>query len=272
MTLSIITINYNNHDGLQRTINSVLCQTWKDYEWIIIDGGSTDGSKELIEQYQEHFTYWCSEPDSGVYNAMNKGIAKARGEYMNFMNSGDVFNAPDVLGEVFKTPFCSDVAYGDNYFLKDDQSFLVKAPSTVTLDFFWSNNICHQAMFIRSSVLKTEGYDESYQIYGDWAKWLEICYQGASFHYIPIVVCKFDGNDGLSRRRTEQMQYEYKRFHELIPPQIQEVIERLHRFQQYPLMIQAKDLMEERLLYARCINIGIAATKFLRSSLNFFHL
>ena len=78
MKLSIITINYNNKAGLQKTIDSVVAQTWRDFEWIIIDGGSTDGSKELIEQYQQHFAYWCSEPDKGVYNAMNKGIDKAK--------------------------------------------------------------------------------------------------------------------------------------------------------------------------------------------------
>ena len=91
MKLSIITINYNNCDGLQKTIDSVIAQTWRDFEWIVIDGGSTDGSKELLEQYKEHFSYWCSEPDKGIYNAMNKGIAKANGDYLNFMNSGDAF-------------------------------------------------------------------------------------------------------------------------------------------------------------------------------------
>ena len=84
MKLSIITINYNNKAGLQRTIDSVICQTCKDFEWIVIDGGSTDGSKQLIEQYQSHFAYWCSEPDNGVYHAMNKGITHAKGEYLLF--------------------------------------------------------------------------------------------------------------------------------------------------------------------------------------------
>lgn len=79
MKLSIITINYNNREGLKKTIESVLSQTFTDYEYIIIDGGSTDGSRELIEQYQSHLSFWCSEPDKGIYNAMNKGIAKARG-------------------------------------------------------------------------------------------------------------------------------------------------------------------------------------------------
>ena len=85
MKLSIITINYNNKEGLQRTIDSVIGQTWHDFEWIIIDGGSKDGSKELIEQYQQYFAYWCSEPDKGVYNAMNKGIKHAQGEYLLFL-------------------------------------------------------------------------------------------------------------------------------------------------------------------------------------------
>ena len=82
--LSIITINYNNKDGLQRTIESVLSQTCTDFEWIIIDGGSTDGSKELIEQYADNIAYWVSEPDNGVYNAMNKGIKVAGGGIVCF--------------------------------------------------------------------------------------------------------------------------------------------------------------------------------------------
>ena len=112
MKLSIITINYNNKAGLQKTIDSVICQTWKDYEWIIIDGGSTDGSKELIEQYQQYFAYWCSEPDKGVYNAMNKGITKAKGEYLNFMNSGDCFVCDSTLMDVFFKEISADIVAG----------------------------------------------------------------------------------------------------------------------------------------------------------------
>ena len=88
MKLSIITVNLNNRDGLQRTIDSVVSQTFTDYEWIVIDGGSTDGSRELIGQHQDRFAYWCSEPDKGIYNAMNKGIAHAKGEWLQFLNSG----------------------------------------------------------------------------------------------------------------------------------------------------------------------------------------
>ena len=82
MKLSVITINYNNRDGLKKTIESVVNQTYKDFEYIIIDGGSTDGSVEVLKEYSDKIDYWVSEPDKGIYNAMNKGIDIAKGEYV----------------------------------------------------------------------------------------------------------------------------------------------------------------------------------------------
>src|SRR5688572_27521016 len=95
--ISIITINYNNLDGLKRTVDSVVNQTWQEFEYIVIDGGSTDGSGAYIESKSKHFHYWVSEPDKGIYNAMNKGIVKATGEYLLFLNSGDHFFNDTVL-------------------------------------------------------------------------------------------------------------------------------------------------------------------------------
>ena len=89
MKLSIITINYNNQEGLKKTIESVVSQTMRDFEWIVIDGGSTDGGKEIIEQNKQCLDYWCSEPDKGIYHAMNKGIRASHGDYLMFLNSGD---------------------------------------------------------------------------------------------------------------------------------------------------------------------------------------
>ena len=89
MKLSIVTINYNDAIGLERTIQSVITQTFKDFEYIIIDGNSTDGSKEIIKKYSEKIQVAISEPDTGIYNAMNKGAALAKGEYLLFLNSGD---------------------------------------------------------------------------------------------------------------------------------------------------------------------------------------
>ena len=88
MKYSIITVNYNNRDGLRATIESVVNQTYRDYEFIVIDGGSTDGSTDVLKEFDDKITYWVSEPDKGIYNGMNKGIAKATGDYLNFMNSG----------------------------------------------------------------------------------------------------------------------------------------------------------------------------------------
>src|SRR5690348_17657794 len=100
--LSIITINLNNVKGLQKTMESVFAQTFTDYEYIIIDGGSTDGSVSEIKKHQNKLVYWISENDKGIYNAMNKGIVKANGEYILFMNSGDYLYTDNTIKEVFQ--------------------------------------------------------------------------------------------------------------------------------------------------------------------------
>ncbi|WP_291275238.1 glycosyltransferase, partial [Flavobacterium sp.] len=98
--ISVITVNYNNDNGLKKTIESVINQTYKNFEFIIIDGGSTDQSSEIIKNYQDKINYWVSEPDKGVYSAMNKGIKVANGDFLIFMNSGDVFINENVLQNV----------------------------------------------------------------------------------------------------------------------------------------------------------------------------
>ena len=113
MTLSIITINFNNVAGLKRTVDSVLHQTADDFEYIIIDGASTDGSREFIESCSSKLAYWVSEKDNGVYHAMNKGIGHARGDYLLFLNSGDYLNDAEVLARVFNRPLQEDIIYGD---------------------------------------------------------------------------------------------------------------------------------------------------------------
>lgn len=89
MKLSIITINYNNREGLRKTIESVVAQTTREFEYIVIDGGSTDGSVDVIKEFSDYIDYWVSEPDKGIYNAMNKGVKVAHGDYCQFLNSGD---------------------------------------------------------------------------------------------------------------------------------------------------------------------------------------
>ena len=192
MLFSIITINYNNKKGLQKTIESVISQTCRAFEWIIIDGGSSDGSKELIERYQDQIVYWCSESDKGIYNAMNKGIAHAEGDYLIFMNSGDCFYEPSTLEKVSHTVLADDIIYGDAMRMNEESEVIWHSPHHIEKGFFYSGNICHQAMFIRTSLLKEEGYDESYELYGDRARWLKIANDGGTFNHIPIIVCSYE--------------------------------------------------------------------------------
>ena len=193
MKCSIITINYNNYDGLKRTINSILQQSFSDFEWIVVDGGSTDGSRELIEQYQEHLSWWCSEPDKGIYNAMNKGISHSSGEYLNFMNSGDWFYSKETLGEVFAKERNADILYGDAVFVSSDgkESYRTK-PQIVNMNLLYTNTIIHQASFIRGDLLRREGYDESLKIVSDWKKWIEWMLQNRTFKYLNTCICYFD--------------------------------------------------------------------------------
>ena len=216
MTLSIITINYNNREGLQKTIDSVLAQTWKDFEWIVIDGGSTDGSRELIERFQEHFAYWCSEPDKGVYNAMNKGIAKAKGEYLNFMNSGDTFYEAETLQKAFSEERTADILYGDYLQVSDAHSKLINYPNPIDFYSFYNCMICHQALMIKACWLKEQGYDESMKICSDWKHLLWMALKGATFEHVGVPVCRYDMG-GISSTQDELYQREKEQVRLTIP-------------------------------------------------------
>lgn len=187
MKLSIITINYNNIEGLQRTIDSIICQTWHDFEWIVIDGGSTDGSKELIEQYQQHLSYWCSESDKGVYNAMNKGIDKARGEYLLFLNSGDVLYNNHVLQKVDDLGLEADIISGQVERMDNQEPLRIYDESLLML--LYLDTLNHQGTFIKRSLFNDLRYDEDMVISSDWKFWLEtIIWRNASVEIIDIVV------------------------------------------------------------------------------------
>ena len=134
MKYSIITINYNNRDGLENTIKSVINQTCQDFEYIVIDGGSTDGSVDVINKYADKIDYWISEPDKGIYNAMNKGILRAHGEYLNFMNSGDYFYDNEVLEKMYSC-CVNDMVVGKDYHFnsKSNSSFITIFPKNKTI-------------------------------------------------------------------------------------------------------------------------------------------
>lgn len=208
MKLSIITINLNNKNGLQKTIDSVVSQTFKDFEWIVIDGGSIDGSRELIEQYADHFAYWVSEPDKGVYNAMNKGIRVAKGEYLQFLNSGDWLWNETVLERCFSHGFTGDVVYGDLYYYFGENDFEERRYSDhLSLRFFYKTMVCHNSTFIKRLPLANELYDESLKIVSDWKFFLIQFINNKSFEHIKEFVISFD-KSGISSVNKELLQQE----------------------------------------------------------------
>ena len=210
MELTIITINYNNRDGLKRTIDSVMSQTYKEFEWILVDGGSTDGGKDLILQYQDCFSYWCSEPDKGIYNAMNKGVDKANGEYLLFLNSGDVLFDNDVLERALSQPFDADIISGQMVRM-DNYQPLRHYNSDIVYQLF-NDTLSHQATFIRREVFDSIRYDESLKIVSDWKFWWDsIVFHQCSFKELDLCISKQDMTGiSLSEKYKEMHQAERK--------------------------------------------------------------
>lgn len=222
MKLSIITVNLNNREGLHRTIDSVVAQTFTDYEWIIVDGGSTDGSKELIEKNADRFSYWCCEPDNGVYSAMNKGIVHATGEYVQFLNSGDWLYDANTLENVFRQiDGKSDIYYGNMVQVNDNGHLNpISYPDDLGFFYFPYGNICHQATFYRLSLFKQNHYDESFSIVSDWALNLRLLFNGCTFKHIGQFIVYYD-NQGRSSIANEKHHIERTTaFDRYVPKQI----------------------------------------------------
>lgn len=170
MKISIITISYNNLEGLKRTVSSVLGQSFSDIEYIVIDGGAEDDSDKFLAANAEQITYWVSEPDKGIYNAMNKGIAQSNGEYLLFLNSGDVFINADVLETMVLQLNGEDIVYGNGRLITNEGKFVgMKVPETLDLPYFIHSSLVHPATFIKKELFNTLGsYNEGNKIVSDW--------------------------------------------------------------------------------------------------------
>jgi len=169
-TLSVITVVYNNVKDIERTINSIINQTYPNIEFIVIDGKSTDGTLQIIESYKNSIATLVSEKDKGIYDAMNKGLIRATGDYVIFMNSGDEFYEPGTVEKVFATAPDADIYYGETEMINDAGQSLGqrrhKAPEQFTWrDFKYGMSISHQAIYIRRSL--TEPYNPKYQLSAD---------------------------------------------------------------------------------------------------------
>ena len=219
MKLSIITITYNNAEGLRRTIQSVQSQTFRDFEHIIVDGGSTDESVEIIRNYADEQAIrlkcykairqencnadnltslpiiWISEPDKGIYNAMNKGIRLANGEYLLFLNSGDCLVCESTLSNFVDCILMEDIIYGNNLQICSDGNMRkVEYDRYVTGKTLFNHTIPHQASFIKRSLFDSIGlYSEDLRFGSDWEFYLKaLFYHNCSFRFVDIDVCLFD--------------------------------------------------------------------------------
>jgi len=205
MKFSIITVNYNNAAGLEKTIKSVLSQTYANFDFVVIDGGSTDASAAIIEQHQDKISYWVSEKDTGVYNAMNKGIRAAKGDFVIFMNSGDVFYDVNVLKNA--DPLITSeysIYYGNNIKKSPSSERLKTYPAKLNFSFFYSSSLNHQSTFIKRSLFDDLFYyNENYKIASDWEFFAyAICVQNVPYKYLDQTISIYDFT-GISTTQSE---------------------------------------------------------------------
>lgn len=183
--VTIITVCRNHAKQLERTIQSVESQTWQDKEYLVIDGASTDETMEVIQRHQASITRWVSEPDQGIYDAMNKGVRMAQGEWVIFMNAGDTFASDDTLREVFGSPQDADVIYGD--VIKGGHVKKAEAPHNAHRMFF-----CHQSAFVRTSCLRAFPFDTTHRMSADFKQIKQLYLSGKTFKQLDFPVANFD--------------------------------------------------------------------------------
>lgn len=196
--ITIVTVVYNGSTTLEETIQSILTQTYDNLEYIIIDGGSTDGTIDIIKKYEDRIDYWQSEPDIGIYDAMNKSICLCNGNYINFMNSGDTFADNTVIEKIINIPNIYNIIYGN---VIDSNNNLIPQDKLSFFNLFLEKTICHQAIFIKKELLLENQYDTSYKLISD-RKWLLDNFKKIKSYKINIPICKYDIN-GISSNYTK---------------------------------------------------------------------
>jgi len=249
--LSIITINYNNLDGLKRTVESVVNQTWQEFEYIVIDGGSNDGSAAYIESQSHNIDYWVSESDEGIYNAMNKGILKATGEYLLFLNSGDHFFSDIVLEKNRHHIGKYDLIYFDIQTIGVGISEKSSHPDKLDFQYFYEASISHPGTLIRAKLFSKIGlYDENYKIVSDWKFFITAIFnfhcnylkinEILSVFYLDGISSDLANNKILLSERQQVLNSDFKNlienFRELY--ELREIVSRLRKSRKIELLVK----------------------------------
>ncbi len=210
--ISVITVCYNeNHRKIQKTFDSILGQSYNSVEFIVVDGGSNEYTLNAIRFWSSKINKFVSEPDKGIFDAMNKGIKLATGEWICFMNVGDSFYNNEALSNLMRVDHHNaDILYGDVYKLDFG---LINSPAKPNSYTFYDSGICHQAILSRKSVFERIGdFDLSTKLYGD-ADWVMRAFiSGISLLYIPEIVCFYEGggvtSDNINLEKERQIYLE----------------------------------------------------------------
>lgn len=193
--ISIVTVCYNAERSIKSTIESVLKQTYTDYEYILIDGKSTDNTYKIVCSYDKKFKNrgvqyrHISEQDQGIFDAMNKGIQMARGRYINFMNADDKFHDSEVLETLFANQeLDDDVIYGNTVRVSRDEKWMTKADPIEFMK--WNMPFCHQSSITKTSIMKTEFFDLAYRV-ADYNFFLRLYLNGGTFKYVDLIIADY---------------------------------------------------------------------------------
>ncbi len=217
MKLSIITINYNNVSGIKKTVESIIPHYSQDMEYLVIDGGSTDGSVDIIEKDKDKFSYFVSEPDSGIYNAMNKGIRQAKGEYILFINSGDTIRPDADIKFILNQLTGEDIIYFDLEIADSiaGNSYIKKYPDQPDFKYFVEDTLPHPGSFIRKELLEAYGfYSENFKIVADWAFFMDsICIGKRTYKHIDSYFSTFYLDGISSDEKNRQLLFDERNAH-----------------------------------------------------------
>jgi len=200
--ITIITVCYNAVELIEKTIQSVLKQTYSNVEYIIVDGGSQDGTVEIIKEYNDKISHWISEPDKGIYYAMNKATKFANGDWINFMNCGDTFCNESILSNVFNKKISDEITviYGMHFLEFSYGKFLYKPGPLEYID--KSLPFCHQASFVRTSVMKEKLFDTNFFVVADHNLFYYLYKNDFRFLYVDLPIANFALEGGVSSKNT----------------------------------------------------------------------
>ena len=200
--ITVVTVCYNSEELIEKTLRSVTNQNYSNKEYVVIDGASTDNTLKIIESFKEFIDTLVSESDNGIYHAMNKAVANAMGEWIIFMNAGDVFVNNNILEEV--SDFLQediDVLYGDILVLKEGKLIVKEAPSEISN--FHRMPFCHQAVFTHTSLLKSFSFDEKYKFSADFKLYKQLKHEKITFNKIHLPITVYDRTGISNSQRTK---------------------------------------------------------------------